>query len=292
MRIEEEVSNLVNFNRPNKEPTKTEITLIENFDKIGFHLKITDNYKEFNIRGAKLTKGFKSFLIDLVRTKDYFYIKMFLGENSTVYVKDFDTKLNQLILYVKEPPRSFTVTMYKRVPGRRRMMSWMETITTPPVRNFLIGLDEEHPFMCILADLVDTVEQAHESLKPKEIKRLQPHEYKRQGEWFFVETNKTFPKITSQTKKGLSNGKGRPHKVSRLINLSEDAEKKIKKNKKNKKDDELKDGDDFVKKDEFYVKGVISHPDHKNVKFKNWTRVYENHELDMTTNIEGVSWVD
>ncbi len=48
--------------------------------------------------------------------------------------------------------------------------------------SFLVGMDETSNFVCRLPEAVDTVEKAHEVLRPT---GLLPHTV-RQGEWFFV----------------------------------------------------------------------------------------------------------
>lgn len=48
--------------------------------------------------------------------------------------------------------------------------------------DFLVGMDETANFVCRLPQQVDSVEEAHEVLRPK---GLLPHA-KRQGEWFFT----------------------------------------------------------------------------------------------------------
>lgn len=53
-------------------------------------------------------------------------------------------------------------------------------------RLYLSSMDGRNYFMCLLPDLVTTVEEAFESLKPSEVIGKT---FKRQGEWFFVETS-------------------------------------------------------------------------------------------------------
>lgn len=51
--------------------------------------------------------------------------------------------------------------------------------------SFLLGMDETAHFICQLPTQVSTVDEAHDVLKPPEVKRTK-QDWKRQGEWFFV----------------------------------------------------------------------------------------------------------
>ncbi len=53
-------------------------------------------------------------------------------------------------------------------------------------KHYLSSMDGRNYFMCLLPDPVTTVEEAFESLKPLEVIGKT---FKRQGEWFFVETS-------------------------------------------------------------------------------------------------------
>lgn len=57
--------------------------------------------------------------------------------------------------------------------------------TTDTDTSFLVGMDETAHFICQLPTQVSTVDEAHDVLKPAEVKRTKA-DWKRQGEWFFV----------------------------------------------------------------------------------------------------------
>jgi len=57
--------------------------------------------------------------------------------------------------------------------------------TTDTDTSFLVGMDETAHFICQLPTQVSTVDEAHDVLKPSEVKRTK-QDWKRQGEWFFV----------------------------------------------------------------------------------------------------------
>lgn len=66
--------------------------------------------------------------------------------------------------------------------------------------SFLIGMDETSHFISVLPEKVETVEKAHESLKPKNLPNIEG--IKRQGEFFFIPTtNEVVEEFMKQTKK-------------------------------------------------------------------------------------------
>jgi len=149
-------------------------------------------------------------------------------------------------------------------------------------RRILIGRDEDHLFICILPELVDTVEEAHECLKPDEIRYSKKIKYTRQGEWFFIETNDSYPNSVIKKREGMSNGKGRPHKVSEMVDFEDDSDEEEKK--------------------EFIIRGYVSHPEHENKYFTKWMRAIPNTEKPLVRTdpktkkalpeIKGVTWID
>lgn len=266
-----EICHIIHIQNKLKEENVQVQKMIDGFESIGLVLNICANAKEFSQR---LDYSNKSFLIDLIRLQNFSYFKIFLGENTIVYISDIDYEHKQILLLVKEPQRTFKITTreyYDKLnPNKYRNLISYQT-TPAEERRILIGNDEDHPFMCLLPELVNTVKDAHEALKPNEIKKLNTNQYKRQGEWFLVETNVKFPKKMINRKEGVANGKGRPHKISQLVEVGEKDEKKEEK--------------------ERYFKGYISHPDHKNIKQSKWTRIYSNTER-IEANIKGSTWID
>ena len=185
-----------------------------------------------------------------------------------VSVLDINTTLKQLVLYMREPVRQIRVNRSRWDPILKKTYRWDETFTTPGSSTFLIGEDEDHPFICMLPELAWTVEQAHECLKPDEVKKLKKDEYVRQGEWFFVPTKIKFHHRKATRKTGIIKGRGRPHQVSEYINIW-----------------------DYENKQEF-IRGNVNHPDHRTLKFSNWARVYGNKEKILDLQLSGINWFD
>jgi hypothetical protein len=136
---------------------------------------------------------------------------------------------------------------------------------------YLCGHDERHWFVASLPfdRQTTTVRGAMEALKPAAVLRAQKRmgvkhrryrrktaAYVRQGEWFFL------PRPMMHVgEKAVRNGElvrrgGKPHRVDWLYR-SED-------------------------KDETFVRGAVSHPDHETLDLQVWHRVVQNNEVEPT----------
>jgi hypothetical protein len=248
--------------------------IINKFKEVSINLNICSTPWEFNNRIARDTK---SFLLDLVRERDitkFSYINMFIGENF-VRVVDIDTELSQLVLLVKEPQTTIKFTRRERDLKSGKMKTVEEIQNVPEAqRNILIGKDEGHLFIALLPEKVNNVQEAHECLKPFELRRNKKLEYIRQGEWFFLKSNDTYYKNAIRKRDGMTNGIGRKHKVSELL--------------------DLQDKEDYINKNgetEYLIRGYVSHPEHQNKYFKSWMRAIANTEKPLPE-IKGVTWID
>jgi len=181
-----------------------------------------------------------------------------------------DKEKSQVVLAVKEPARTINFVRNQWSSEKNKYLTIHDSQDIPAAdRWILIGKDEGHLFIAILPELVDTVEEAHECLKPDEVKKLRETEYTRQGEWFFLKTNTTYYKNVIKKGTGLSNGKGRAHRVSEMIDF----------------------GDKELIEKECVVRGTVSHPEHVNKQFKHWVRAISNTETPVRQ-IQGVTWYD
>jgi len=274
---EEQLSSSEEKIEENTAETKENV-LISLFRKASLNLKIVKTSKEFS---RNLSEDTKSFLLDIrkIAKKSKTDLSqrylMHLGEDSFVEVFDINTELHQLILCVKEPERQMT---YKRFVTHKKTGKKIEKTATPPPpaeeRRLLLGKDEGHYFISLLPKLVSTVKAAHKLLKPAIIKKSLKKDYTRQGEWFFLKMkdhdfvpwkqNRSFQNEQGGLRfnGGISNGKGRAHIVS----------------------------ENCIVGNVRFVKGSVTHPDHKTKFFKNWVRVFSNSEK--TEKLKGVTWVD
>src|SRR5262249_13201979 len=121
-------------------------------------------------------------------------------------VLDTDDDFRQVVLRVREPRRRFeeVVSRYswrgraeveRSLQGtdgrivRETKVYWLIERWTPEAeRRYLCGLDERAPFITQIR-VGDSVWQAHESLRPAEVRRAEaewPGTIVRQGEWFFL----------------------------------------------------------------------------------------------------------
>ena len=201
-------------------------------------------------------------------------------QNNEVRVVDIDSKLQQAILQVKEPERAYSVKTWNRVEKE-----WQyQTQRTPSyIRNYLMGMDESHLFIAELpkkSGSINKVKEAHKALKPKIViiseKKL--NKIERQGEWFFIpvtseeleliEENHQF--IEKKMPLGINSRRARnAHVADELVNIE----------------------------DILYVRGKISHIEHKTLKLHGWFKVMRNNEARVSAIhamkiYDGVKYVD
>lgn len=213
-------------------------------------------------------------------------------------VLDVDTSLRQLVLAVDEAERSFAVAMSRRaslpegatIVRRSGETVWVEQRTDGRLRHFLCGMDEAHLFIAMLPFEVDTVEAAHEALRPPIVSELEARTSAptvRQGEWFFVALPASEEREVSSLARrtlpvrrnvGIAEAAGirrigRPHVAEEVLVV-----KGI--------PDAAGDTSERV-----YVRGSVRHPDHRTIVLPAWRRTIENRE-SISAPVEGIDWID
>jgi hypothetical protein len=220
------------------------------------------------------------------------------NETNRLEVLGTDRKLRQLVLFVDEPDRAFTIRLPKTVEEAQRTpivrrdgkFIWVERRTGGRARHFLCGMDEQHLFIALVPERVSTVRAAHESLRDPlvdAIERRAPRATIRQGEWFFVALPETdeeeidrLARKSLRTSRGVGIAQaagirraGRQHVADEVLVLRgiPDAS-----------------GNMGLR---IFVRGSVRHPDHRTVDLKTWRRTVINRE-SIEQVIEGVNWVD
>ena len=162
---------------------------------------------------------------------------------------------------------------------------------------FLCGHDERHWFAATMRQPVMSITAARRALLPAELvdrvngdqlaRRSSPA-FKRQGEWFFVPTNKIFPDTWIHYGEPIRrNGRSKPHRVDQVVRFggqrvvlhggNEYTESNWAALERTNPDLRGK-GQRQVKEPEFYARGKVRHPDHETINLEVWHRVYPNRE--------------
>lgn len=172
-------------------------------------------------------------------------------------------------------------------------------------QRFLCGHDERHWFVATIKDRVTTITDARRSLLPDFLKdanlsadllaRRHTDAFKRQGEWFFIPTDRTFDGVPIHHGEPLQrNGRSKPHIVSELIRFGgTDVVLWNGKEYRASEWDALMKTPNFrptgrverrVKDPEVYVRGKVRHADHATLTLDRWHRVNVNNEW-FSTNV-------
>jgi hypothetical protein len=197
-------------------------------------------------------------------------IRLYPGKGTQLSVIGVEPKVRQLVLRVQEPFRTFRERVFDR---NVREMVWTTRTTSNAVRRFLVGEDESHLFVAQLSIPATSVEEAHDTLRPRELGGRK--NVRRQGEWFFVPATREEQELV---RKRLRMGRvtnarigahlrmrGRPHVADELVQLR------------------YLDGR-LVE----LARGRVRHPDHAVLELKDWARIVMNTE-DRSV---GATWVD
>ena len=208
------------------------------------------------------------------------YFRIYYGhQNNEVRVVDIDSKLQQAILQVKEPERAYSVKTWNR---EEKEWQYQTQWTPNYLRNYLMGMDESHLFIAELPNNlgpINKVRAAHNALKPNQILEngKQLNRIKRQGEWFFIpassEENELIEENSNLIEKKIPLGTDKRYSNSHVA-------------------------DESVKiEDNLYVKGKISHFEHKTLKLNGWFKVMRNNEVRTSAThrmsiYDGVKYVD
>lgn len=223
----------------------------------------------------------------IVQTNQGETISMVIPDDEDVDVKVIggDPDLQQVVVMVKEPPRTFVERTWNWNTHKHEE----RTRKVPEAkRKFLVGMDECHLFIAQMDGSAKgtSVKQVHQDLRPREVpppKQAKKLKIKRTGEWFLIPcTSQELKDIESHVKSfgarkkvgigsHLGRMRGRPHVVTESVVISQNRP----------------DGLVGRIRTEF-VRGRILHPDHKVVKLKTWHRVIMNTE-DRSVSAQ---WVD
>lgn len=194
------------------------------------------------------------------RKKEYF--RIFPGHsNNDVRVIDTDSGKQQVILLVKEPEREYTVRNWDRT---KRDWVYEKQKTPGFLRKYLMGMDECHLFIAELPrnlDPINKIKDAHKALKPNDVieKEKDTSRIKRQGEWFFIPATKDELKDINEN-----------------LNLIE-RKRPLGENEWRSRNSHIADLLLTIRAGQF-VKGKISHIEHKTLKLHGWFKVVKNNE--------------
>lgn len=174
-------------------------------------------------------------------------------------------------------------------------------VTDAGRERFLCGHDERHWFVASIASPVSTITDAKRSLLPSTLRdlgltadqlaRRHTDAFKRQGEWFFIPSDKDLSRYPIHRSEPLQRGaRNKPHLVSELIRFGGTQVVLC-----NGKEYSPEEWDVAVKADrmiahgrnvrravkdaEVYVRGRVRHADHATLVLKSWHRVYMNLEV-------------
>lgn len=255
--------------------------LVSQFARARLDLKVT---------AAPLINAGNSAIVQLDIARDPQRFLLWKGDaHNQLFVQGTDRKLQQLVLFVKEPRRAFEVRVRKeQVAGRKIVrkdshFAWVQEFTTAAQRHLLCGMDEQHYFVAQLPYGASTVQEAHLALSnpaAKSAAQKAGSKLIRQGEWFFVRATQAelaalaATKRPSQRNVAVSDGtnafrRGRPHVVNELLRLRGVVPPLV--------------------EGAVYVRGKIRHPDHRVLELYEWHRVFGNAEASQPV---GVQWAD
>lgn len=239
-------------------------SLKKHFDSIGARLKFGSD------------EGLRSdwFAIDIRNDRHGAYFEIFQGEDAPeLEVLQVKPKERHLLLYARD--------------GQR----------------FLCGHDERNWFVAGIEKAVSTVRAAKQSLLPpavwEQVKKLPPGEvdkrrnavFKRQGEWFFVPTNREIPEERVLKNEPLQRTpQSKPHICQELYREEGELVYIVGKEVLNQKEfiKFKKKDPDFDKRNvvrtmsrnpSVYARGYVRHEDHATIKLKGWHRVFINAEF-------------
>ena len=230
---------------------------------------------------------------------EFFEISAFNDGRADFSVLDVDSRNRHLLLMVREEDKGDGASA--------------------PKHKFLCGHDERHWFVAAVpGESVRDIRTAMEALKPelaresqqrrkvklKHRDRRRNHGFVRQGEWFFVPVpGFVVNSLVALKAEPLVRGQGKPHIAEYLFRrggetvyvsrthpngLTEDAYRSAIRNnpRLGKQNWQV-----MRRNPEVYVKGRISHPDHKTVVLDGWHRVAANTETE-TPAMANVAFLD
>nr|MDO8111805.1 hypothetical protein [Candidatus Sigynarchaeota archaeon] len=191
-----------------------------------------------------------------------------------VHVIDVDTNLHQVVMFVREPERTFTETVWD--PDQKKYVG--KTRRTPAAaRTLLVGKDQTHLFIAQLPKgnkPANTVKEAHRALKPGLVHQRESttSRIKRQGEWFFIPATPVEEESIATEKAMITRHCGIGNRTGPRAHLAEEL---------------------VTTRLGTFVRGSIRHPDHRPVELHSWFRVVANREEQRSwIGAAGVRWID
>lgn len=191
------------------------------------------------------------------------------GERFEIDVRQIEGRETFALTY---PWSDFVVTEVMDVrPNMRHLVLDVSGWRLPIGGRFLCGHDERHWFVASLPfdHRTATVRGAMEALKPDIVRREQRKKgvkhrryrrktaaYIRQGEWFFLPRPMMHVGDLAIRNGQLAREGGKPHRVEWLYRPEG--------------------------RDETFVRGAVSHPDHETIQLQVWHRVVQNNETPPT----------
>jgi len=165
---------------------------------------------------------------------------------------------------------------------------------------FLCGHDERHWFAAAVEGRVSSITDAKRALlptamrglglTPDQLARRHTDAFRRQGEWFFIPTNRIFVEsLTLKIHHGepLTRGRGKPHIAGELVRFGgqpvilwqgKEYEPEVFEKMRAVEPNKYYRAQPMIKDPEVYVRGSIRHPDHATLVLDIWHRVYPNNE--------------
>jgi hypothetical protein len=258
-------------------------TLMEKFSKMGARVNVRPLESPVRVsmnRGARYS-------VDVRTDADGEHFDFRLGSGVEMQVADLRPKDRHLLLLVKSP-------------GDR------ESVVVP----YLCGHDERHWFIAPVPGRPTTVIQAKEQLKPGEaissqqraglkLKKAQKRRnraFVRQGEWFFIpmpadfKVNESLILKNERLQRATRRGFNKPHMAQELCRQGGQTVMVCRQYPQGLNDSEYKKviRDNPEAKDyswqpmrlnpTVYVRGRITHPDHKTLRLSGWHKVLMNRE--------------
>ena len=262
---------------------------------------------------ARVVNAERVFQMDIRRARAWdsnseYYVAWPGGDDNVAQVQGVDRAVHQLVMMVCEPrqwfwepvpwmvmkrARRFGAAWREMIAREARMGvgdivggidgAWLRRSTEARKRHFLVGRDERQLFMCRLPRACTTVAEAHRALRAPQATAARGVLARtiRQGEWFFVPTEKEEEESIDRE---IARGKlwvyrrasigsfipraGKPHRADELVVVRDKGDMRV------------------------YARGRVRHVDHKTVRLPFWVRVYRNREVQEQTSPFGGGWVD
>lgn len=249
------------------------------FLKMGARIKVRPISERRNIRGAIGS----TIDLDVRRDQDGEYFDLAISGKPEISVLEVKPKDRHLVLMAKFPDPNINARFIKS--------------------KFLCGHDERHWFVAAIPETsaVSTVKQAKESLKPSQVIRRElatalPEKakhtrkndaWKRQGEWFFIPVDVKPGKNLIRKNEPFNRGFGKFHYAEEAFRFGGktvyvSGQKIMTPDEFNalKEDERRKLGSARIMQEgaTLYVRGRITHSDHKTLKLDGWHEVAMNEE--------------